>query len=58
MEFYLADFDFLYTDSEYRITDSRTGTVANASMTVTITIDRGQFGVTVGPADPAGARVR
>ena len=58
LEFYLANFDFLYSDPVYRITDSRTGTEANAAMTVTgpvlvwsITIDRGQFGVTVGPAE-------
>ncbi len=35
LEFYLAYFDFLYSDPGYRITDSRTGDAANAGLTVT-----------------------
>ncbi|MBI3223951.1 MAG: hypothetical protein HYZ39_02710 [Mycolicibacterium cosmeticum] len=57
LEFYLANFDFLYSDPGYRIADSRTGSVANAGMTVTgpvlewtLAIDRGQFSAMVGPS--------
>lgn len=57
LEFSLANFDFLYSDPGYRIADSRTGSVANAGMTVTgpvlewtLAIDRGQFSVMVGPS--------
>jgi len=57
LEFYLHYFDFLYLDSQYRITDSKTGgDAANASLTVTgpvltwfLTNDRGQMQLSVGP---------
>jgi hypothetical protein len=55
LEFYLRYFDFLYLDSRYRFTDSKTDgmsaslTVAGPDLTWLITNDRGQIQITVGP---------
>lgn len=57
LEFYLRYFDFLYLDSRYRITDSKTGgDTINASLTVTgplltwlLANDRGQMLLSIAP---------
>jgi hypothetical protein len=57
LEFFLKNFDFLYLDSRYRITDSKTrGDAINASLTVTGPIltwflvnDRGQMQLSIAP---------
>jgi hypothetical protein len=56
LEFYLKFFDFLYLDSRYGFTDSKSDGV-NASLTVTgpnltwlIVNDRGQIQLTIAPA--------
>jgi len=55
LEFYLRYFEFLYLDSRYRITDSKTDGV-NASLTVTgpnltwsVANDREQIQLSIGP---------
>lgn len=55
LEFYLRYFDFLYLDSRYRFTDSKTDG-ANAAITVTgpdltwsVSVDRGQFQLSIAP---------
>jgi hypothetical protein len=60
LEFYLRYFDFLYLDSGYRFTNSRTDGV-NASLTVTgpnltwsIVNDRGQIQLSIAPTTLPG----
>jgi hypothetical protein len=60
LEFYLKYFDFLYLDSRYRLSDSKTDGV-NASLTVTgpnltwsIVNDRGQIQLAIVPTNMPG----
>jgi hypothetical protein len=60
LEFYLRYFEFLYLDSRYRFTDSKTDggnaslTVTGPNLTWTIANDRGQIQLSIAPTSLPG----